>query len=172
MVTWNKTSGKPCSSGLPWWLLLTHPAVLWEVPHLQERQKPQRCVLAQLTLLTEWHLGCDCWWGWVWAKAPAMTEVRFPSCQSWLGLCQKNRAGFWGWEISPPQSKISWNWFVKALMRHLKAFLLLSYCRKQSQFRGTPLKLHSYQCGIKNTLKCWHHGSSILCSGRFLGSFP
>lgn len=38
---------------------------------------------------------------------------------AWAGeLWQKNRADFWGQEMQAPQSKISWNWFVKAPVHH------------------------------------------------------
>lgn len=148
-MTSRKVSGEPGSSGLLLWPFSIHPKTLWEVQHLRERQKTRRCVMSQLTLFTEQHLGLNYWWERLWARTPVMTAARFPSCQPWHGLESSGR------KTEQPSGARS--------SKHLKARLAGSGLTKLSCTtnlkapalkpsvwnRGTPPKRTSHQRGIK-----------------------
>lgn len=175
MVTSSRVSGESSSSGLLLWPFTIHPNILWEVQHLQERQKTRRCVMPQLTLFTERHLGLNCWWEWLWARTPVMTEARFPSCQPWHGLESSGR------KTEQPSGARSSN--------HLKARLAGSGLTKL--LCTTNLKAPTLNASVWNKASSEEHhrniplisvvlktaqrsrrGSNMLHSGRFLGRFP
>lgn len=95
-----------------------------------------------------------------------MTGARFPSCQAWHGLVSSGRrtgqtSG--ARRCKHLKARLAGTGLSKLLCTtNLKALILMPYCMKQSRFRGTPLKINSYQHGFKNTSQHSHHGSSIL----------
>lgn len=102
-----------------------------------------------------------------------MTEARFPSCQSWHGLQSSGRktGRSWGQDIQTPQSKMCWNWFVKAPMHpQLESIYSNALLYETTSVERNPLKFNSYQCGIKNASQDSHQGSSILLQSRAMFS--